>query len=175
MTGLFDRINALDQDAFTRIFGALYEHSPWIARQAWEARPFADRQALLATCRDIVVRAREDVQMRLIRAHPELARRLGVDETLTTASRGEQSSAGLDRLTPEEQARFSALNAAYRARFDMPFIICVRLSEKAHILEQMEKRLLNTPAQERVAALGEIGRIAALRCEDLIQKLETAR
>lgn len=173
MNTIFTSINALNQDDFTKLFGALYEHSPWIAQEVWKARPFQDEDALLAAFRDVVAHAPSDAQMLLIREHPELARKVGVDETLTAASQNEQSSAGLDRLTPAEHARFTASNEAYRAKFDMPFIICVRLSEKDHILNEMERRTHNSADEERRAALAEIDKIAAIRCRDVLKALET--
>ncbi|MFT8718448.1 2-oxo-4-hydroxy-4-carboxy-5-ureidoimidazoline decarboxylase [Acetobacter sp.] len=167
-----DRINVLDLPTFTALFGALYEHSPWIAEKAWEHRPFLDKAELLSAFQNVVASASPEQQMVLIREHPELARRVGVDESLTTASQNEQASAGLDRLTPAEHKQFTALNDAYRSKFSMPFIICVRLSEKDHILSEMARRTHNTPEQERAAALTEIDKIAAIRCDDVLKKLE---
>jgi 2-oxo-4-hydroxy-4-carboxy-5-ureidoimidazoline decarboxylase len=89
-----------------------------------------------------------------------------IDGTLTRASAAEQASAGLDRLTPAEFARFHDLNARYRARFGFPFIICVRLTDKAGILAAMEARLANDPDSEIAAAIDEIGKITRLRLED---------
>jgi 2-oxo-4-hydroxy-4-carboxy-5-ureidoimidazoline decarboxylase len=45
---------------------------------------------------------------------------------MNVPSAAEQSSAGLDRLTDEEYARFARLNTAYREKFGFPFIIAVR-------------------------------------------------
>ena len=112
MSAVFTQIDALDQDEFTQLFGALYEHSPWVAQEVWKQRPFQNEDALLVAFRDVVANAPSDAQMALIREHPELARKVGVDETLTAASQNEQSSAGLDRLTPAEHARFTASNDA---------------------------------------------------------------
>ena len=172
MSNAFEKINALDLPAFTELFGALYEHSPWIAEKAWKHKPFADKTELLPAFQHVVASASPEQQIVLIREHPELARRVGVDESLTSASQNEQASAGLDRLTPAEHKQFTALNDAYRMKFSMPFIICVRLSEKNHILSEMERRTHNTPEQERTAALAEIDKIAAIRCNDLLKKLE---
>jgi 2-oxo-4-hydroxy-4-carboxy-5-ureidoimidazoline decarboxylase len=143
---------------------ALFEHSPWVEQRA-DANPSSgDRHADLMA---VVAAATRDEQLALIRAHPELAGKAAIDRTLTDASAAEQASAGLDRLTPEDYARFHALNAAYKARFDFPFIICVRRTDKAGILAAMERRLAHDRDSEIATALGEIGKIVRLRLEDM--------
>jgi len=141
---------------------ALFEHSPWLEARA-DARPSSgDRHAdLMAVMYD----ATPEEQLALIRAHPELAGKAAVDGTLTEASAAEQASAGLDRLSQAEFDRFHALNAAYRERFGFPFIICVRLTDKAGILAAMERRLGNDRGAEIAEALGQIGEIVRLRLE----------
>ena len=61
--------------------------------------------------------------------------------------------------------RFHALNAAYRERFGFPFIICVRLTNKAGILAAMQRRLANDRDAEIAEALAQIGEIVRLRLE----------
>ena len=141
---------------------ALFEHSPWVEKRA-DARPSTgDRHAdLMAVVRE----ATSEEQLALIRAHPELAGKAAIDGSLTEASAAEQASAGLDRLTPAEFERFHALNAAYRDKFDFPFIICVRLTDKAGILAAMERRLGNDRDTEIATALDQIGEIVRLRLE----------
>jgi 2-oxo-4-hydroxy-4-carboxy-5-ureidoimidazoline decarboxylase len=141
---------------------ALFEHSPWVEARA-DARPSSgDRHAdLMAVVRE----ATREEQLALIRAHPELAGKAAIDGGLTEASAAEQASAGLDRLTPAEYERFHALNAAYREKFGFPFIICVRLTDKAGILAAMERRLAGDRDTEIAAALDEIGKIVRLRLE----------
>jgi 2-oxo-4-hydroxy-4-carboxy-5-ureidoimidazoline decarboxylase len=142
---------------------ALFEHSPWVEARADAAPASGDRHADLMAVVHAATRAE---QLALIRAHPELAGRAAIDRTLTRASAAEQASAGLDRLTPDEFARFHALNAAYRAAHAMPFIICVRLTDKAGILAAMEARIGNDSEAEVAVALAEIGKITKLRLED---------
>lgn len=146
---------------------ALFEHSPWVEDRA-DARPSSgDRWAdLMAVMHD----ATTEEQLALIRAHPELAGKAAIDRTLTDASAAEQASAGLDRLTPAEFQRFHDLNAAYRARFDFPFIICVRLTDKAGILAAMEQRLHHARDAEIATALEQIGEIVRLRLKDMEQQ-----
>ena len=172
MTISIQQIDAMDRDAFVARLGGIYEHSPWVAERAWKSRPFRSRDALHAAMEDVVATASHEEQLALIRAHPELAGRLAVGGALTEASRSEQAGAGLDRCTPAEFARLQALNAAYRGKFDFPFIVAVRGLTRAHIIAQMEKRLLHSPEQEFEACLTEIGRIAGFRLHDLVGPVE---
>lgn len=157
-------INALDTAAFVARFGALFEHSPWVVERAAALRPFDDLHAGLMRA---VRTAAPAEQLALINAHPELAGKAAIDRTLTDASAAEQAAAGLDRLAPAEYDRFHALNTAYRTRFGFPFIICVRLTNKAGILAAMEARQANDRDTEIATALGQIGDIVRLRLGDL--------
>lgn len=155
----------LTDEAFVARFGFLFEHSPWVVERAAARRPFADLHAGLM---QVVADASADEQLALVRAHPELAGKAAIDRTLTAESTAEQASAGLDRLTEAEFERFHALNAAYRARFGFPFVICVRLTDKAGILAAMEQRLGHDRASELATALTEVGKIVKLRLEDVL-------
>ena len=161
-------LNAADRATFVAAIGFAFEHSPWIAEAAWEQRPFENADALFRAMAEVVAHATEAAQVSLIAAHPDLAGRVAREGRLTTASRGEQASAGLDRLTGAEIARFDAANAAYRARFGFPFVICAREHDQASILAALERRARNDRGTEIVTALGEIAKIARLRLEDAV-------
>ena len=105
----------------------------------------------------------------MIKGHPDLAGKAARAGTMTSESVAEQASAGLDRLSEAEFAQFHRLNDAYREKFGMPFIICVRRHSKDSILQQFERRLQNTMSAETETALGEIFRIAALRLDQRIE------
>ena len=96
-------------------------------------------------------------------------RRLTLAGALTPASAEEQASAGLGRLSGEEAALFQALNREYRQRFGFPFVICARLNKKEAILNGFRIRLSNSREQEIKTALEEIGKIAYLRLQDIVQ------
>ena len=80
-----------------------------------------------------MARGSDDAKRKLIEAHPDLAGRLALAKQLTAESTHEQASAGLDRLTPDELASFTALNDAYRQRFGFPFILAVKGKSKDEI------------------------------------------
>ena len=159
-------LNALSRDAFVARLGSIYEHSPWVAEAAWDARPFADLDALHDAMQSAMLAASVARRQALIDAHPELLGRLEAAR-LTESSRAEQASAGLDRCTAEEKARMQALNARYREKFGFPFIVAVRGLDWAGIIDRMEGRLHNDRERELATALAEIGRIARLRLEAL--------
>ena len=159
-------VNALPREAFVARLGGIYEHSPWVAEGAWDARPFADLDALHGAMQAVVRAAPAARQQALIDAHPELLGRLEA-ALLTESSRAEQAAAGLDRCTAGEKARMRELNARYRAKFGFPFVVAVRGLDWAGIIARMERRLANDRDTERATALDEIGRIARRRLEAL--------
>jgi 2-oxo-4-hydroxy-4-carboxy-5-ureidoimidazoline decarboxylase len=161
-------LNTCPADTFVAEIGFAFEDSPWIARAAAAARPFADRDALHAAMVAIVTAAGEHAQVALIRAHPDLAGRVAREGRLTAASAAEQAGAGLGALTPAEVARFDADNGAYRERFGFPFVICARENTKASILDALARRRNNERSAEIATALAEIAKIAKLRIEDAI-------
>jgi 2-oxo-4-hydroxy-4-carboxy-5-ureidoimidazoline decarboxylase len=162
-------LNAADEAGFMAALGDVYEHAPWVAQAALKQRPFATLAALHATMMEAVRAAPPEQQLALIKDHPDLAGKAARAGTMTVHSKAEQASAGLDRLAEAEFAQFHRLNDAYREKFGMPFIICVRRHSKDSILQQFERRLQNTMSAETEAALGEIFRIAALRLDQRIE------
>ncbi len=150
------QLNEADREEFVGFLGFVFENSPWIASRAWEQRPFAGIDDLHAAMGRVLDSATEEFRVKLIAAHPDLAGRVAREGRLTAASHEEQASAGLDRLTAAESARFDTLNAAYRERFGFPFVICVRENTKQTILDALEARRRNDRNTEIRTAIDEI-------------------
>ena len=160
------------RDHFVERFGGVFEHSPWIAEAAYDAGLPADadtpeglHHALCAAMRE----APRERRQALIAAHPDLAGKLSRSGRLTVASSAEQASAGLDGLRDTEFDSFTALNAAYRDKFAMPFIMAVKGRRPDEILAAFETRLLNDPETEFGTALSEIEKIAMLRIQEIMK------
>lgn len=164
-----DELNRLGREEFVSRLGPAFEDSPWVADGAWKFRPFEDVDELHGAMVRVVETASDERRMALIRAHPDLAGKAAVAGELTPESEGEQASAGLDRLTPEEYDAFTRMNSAYREKFRFPMIACVREHTKESILRNAESRLDNTPEGEVETALGEVYKIAHLRLGDLVE------
>ncbi|TDT87702.1 OHCU decarboxylase [Azorhizobium sp. AG788] len=161
----------LSRPLFVERFGSIIEHSPWIAEAAYDTglTPAHDTAEGLQAALVAVLRAASpDRQLAVINAHPDLAGRLAAAKLLTPDSTDEQASAGLDALTAEEKARFTALNDAYRQKFGIVFIMAVRGRSKAEILAAFERRLAHDVAAEHAEALAQIERICLLRLQQIL-------
>jgi 2-oxo-4-hydroxy-4-carboxy-5-ureidoimidazoline decarboxylase len=163
-----DAVNGLSGTAFTTAFGGIAEHSAWVAERAALDRPYSGREAMVRAFQQAVLAAEPERQRALLDAHPDLAGRAAVAGELTAESTSEQAGAGLDRLTAGEFDRFTALNAAYRARFGFPFIFAVRGATKHQILESFAARVGGTQEEERLTALAQVLRILRFRLEDRV-------
>ncbi|MEM9762898.1 MAG: allantoinase PuuE [Pseudomonadota bacterium] len=163
--------SAMDRAAFVAAFGGVFEHSPWIAEEAWDfgIGPAMDTAPGLHAALRTRFRLADPARRRaVLEAHPDLAGKLASARMLTAESAKEQAGAGLDALTEAEKARFTALNDAYRARFGHPFIMAVKGRGKAEILAAFEARLANEAAAELETACAEVEKIARFRLEELL-------
>ncbi len=163
-------LNECDRSEFVRVLGEIFEHSPWVAEGVVDDRPFAARADLHGAMVAVVRRADPEAHLTLIRAHPDLGARV----RLSTSSTAEQASAGLDQMPETEFRRFHDLNSRYRERFGFPFIIAVRDTTRAGILEAFERRLGNNRDEEIRTALEQIERIAEIRLEQLLLAIALA-
>lgn len=168
MSLTLERINALPTEQFVTALGGVFEHSPWVAAQAAGLRPFASVADLHGCMRRQVEEAGAEAQLKLIRAHPELAGKAALRGELTAESAAEQGGAGLDQCSPQELELLRRLNADYRARFGFPFILAVRGYGRAGVIAEFQRRLAAEPETERLACLQQIYRIAGLRLAELI-------
>ncbi len=165
------QINGLDQAAFVQALDGVYEHSPWIAGQAWAQRPFQTLTQLKHTLASVVRHSSHEAQLGLIRAHPELASKAAVAGEMTAESKHEQNKAGLTQCSEPEFERLQQLNRDYSDHFGWPFILAVRgprglgLSRQA-IIDTFARRLRRSAAFELAECLRNIHRIAELRLND---------
>ncbi|MEO6031793.1 MAG: 2-oxo-4-hydroxy-4-carboxy-5-ureidoimidazoline decarboxylase [Burkholderiaceae bacterium] len=165
------QLNAASQAEFTALLDGTYEHSPWIAQEAWLQRPFTSLAQLKHALNRTLREAGRDPQLALIRAHPELAGKAMVSKMLTVDSTQEQSAAGLADCTPQEFERIRQLNTAYNTKFGWPFVLAVRgprglgLS-RSQIIATLERRLGHHPDFEFAECLRNIHRIAEIRLNE---------
>ena len=161
----------MDKADFVSRFGGVFEHSPFIAERAYDAGLVVEplsASGVHAALTEKFRAASHDDRLGVLRAHPDLAGKLAIAGGLTEDSAKEQAGAGLDRLSPEEHARFTALNDAYTTKFGFPFIIAVKGLAKDDILAAFETRIDNSRETEFATACAQVEKIARLRLESLI-------
>ena len=163
MTHMLEDLNRMPAAAFAAAIGDTFEHAPWVAEAAAAKRPFATVTALHEAMMGAVRAAPRPQQLAFLNGHPDLAGKAARAGAITLDSRNEQASVGLDTLSDEDFDRFHRLNDAYRTRFGIPFMICVRRHTRDSILSQFESRLANDAAGELAAALREVFYITRLR------------
>ena len=162
--------SSLDEQEFVKLFGGVYEHSPWVAQQTW-LKGLDDRhdnvQELSDALAQTVDAANDEIKLALIVSHPDLAGRAAQAGELTDESTSEQAGAGIDQCNEEEFERFQKFNAAYKQKFSFPFVMAVKGSNRHLILAAFEERLENSYECEFDRAISEIHKIARFRLEEI--------
>ena len=161
-------LNHADRSAFVARVGGIFEHSPWIAEQAWDARPFKDVAALHAGMVRAMRAAPHLQQLALLRAHPELAGKAMVSNTLTADSANEQTRSGLTNCSPQDLATLQTLNADYNKKFGWPFIAAVKYLDRASIIKLFAERLELSAADEFENCLANIEKITRWRLDEQV-------
>ncbi len=158
----------MDEEQFVDCFGAVYEHSSWIARLTWQkglSVKVDTVDGLSAALMETVAQAEREPLLKLVKAHPDLAGRAAMQNKLTEESTAEQSSAGINACTNEEFERFNYLNNAYKMKFAFPFVMAVKDSNRHKILTAFEKKINNDVDTEFQRSIDEINKIARFRLE----------
>ena len=147
----------------------IYEHSAWVPEKLLSENisEIKTKEELELMMKKIVDNSTETEKLNLIKAHPELGKKLQKKEKLTKFSKEEQKSAGLDQCSDEEFEILTNLNNTYRSKFEFPFILAVKGLNKNQIIDNMKKRVNNSKSEEFKTAINEIHKIAQLRIKDL--------
>ncbi len=165
-----EAINAMDQATFAETFGDIFENSPWVAEQGWNARPFDSIDDLHQEMFEVIANASHDDQVTFLNQHPQLAGKEAQAGTMTESSVAEQASAGLDALSPEEMQTLAAGNDAYQEKFGFPFMIFVRGHTKEGIYFYLDRRLQNDPDEELNNALMQVYGITRSRVQRVVSE-----
>ena len=147
----------------------IYEHSAWVPEKLLSENisEIKTKEELELMMKKIVDNSTETEKLNLIKAHPELGKKLQKKEKLTKFSKEEQKSAGLNQCSDEEFEILTNLNNTYRSKFEFPFILAVKGLNKNQIIDNMKKRVNNCKSVEFETAINEIHKIAQLRIKDL--------
>ncbi|MBO1518263.1 2-oxo-4-hydroxy-4-carboxy-5-ureidoimidazoline decarboxylase [Oceanisphaera pacifica] len=158
--------STMSREEFVATFADIYEHSPWVAEQAFDQGLTAEDNIIAnlhARMAAVMSNADKKAQLDLINAHPDLAGKAAQRGELTESSTNEQAGAGISECNAEEFERFTYLNNAYKEKFQFPFIMAVKGSNRHQILAAFEERIHNDYDTEFARAVKEINKIGEFR------------
>ena len=166
---MINKINKLSKSEFIKVFGNIFEKSSWIALELYKEKPFDNFENLSLKILNIFDNASKEKQMEILNAHPDLANKTKI-ESLTTDSKSEQDSAGLDKCTAEQFVEFKNLNSKYKKKFGFPFVFAVKDKSKLEILANFRKRISCDINIEFEEAKKQVKKIASLRLNEINKK-----
>ena len=162
---MIKNINKLSQSEFVKVFANIFENASWIAKDAYNEKPFKDFADLSQKMLSIFSTSTKENQLKILKAHPDLADKTKIG-SLTPDSKKEQSNAGLDQCSEEEFNEFKNLNNEYKKKFGFPFIYAVKGKEKKYILSNFRQRSSNNIDVEFIEAKKQVKTIASLRLNE---------
>jgi N-carbamoyl-L-amino-acid hydrolase len=144
---------------------------PGLPKLRWPSGPSVQLAQLKHTHGAGAERGGHRAQLALIRAHPELAGKAMVDNSLTAESTNEQSKAGLTHCTPKSLRASSNSTRTTTPSFGFPFILAVRGPRGTGPDQGRDHRHLRappatTPTLSCQECLRNIHRIAEIRLND---------
>ena len=168
---MINNINKLSEIQFIKIFANIFENSQFIAEALYKKKGdgFNDFKDLINKMMDVFESTTKEQKLKILNAHPDLADKAKIS-SLTSDSKNEQNSVGLDQCTEDEFNEFKKLNDIYKKKFNFPFIIAVKGKNKNEILNNFRKRVSSEPEIEFDEAIKQVKKIASLRLEGLNNK-----
>jgi 2-oxo-4-hydroxy-4-carboxy-5-ureidoimidazoline decarboxylase len=161
-----DDLNALDEESAARALARCCGSSRWVQAMV-RARPFETASVMTDTA-DAIWRSLEahDWQMAFA-AHP----RIGAP----ASGWAHQEQSGARSASEDTRDRLAAANRQYEARFGYIFIVCATGKTAEDMLELLEKRLHNGPADELAIAAEEQRKITRVRLARLVEPVGATR
>jgi OHCU decarboxylase len=149
----------------------------WAERMA-AARPFADRDGLLATAERIWWELDPADWRQAFAAHPRIGENRAAEPGdgpgakplhRRTAQWSAEEQSGARSATASALADLAAANRAYEARFSHLFLICATGRSVEEMLAALRERMGNDPETELSVAAGEQVKITRLRLTKLLR------
>ena len=168
---MINNINKLSEIQFIKIFANIFENSQFIAEALYKKKGdgFNDFEDLIKKMLNIFENTTKEQKLKILNAHPDLADKAKI-ASLTSDSKKEQNSVGLDLCTEDEFNEFKKLNDLYKKKFGFLFILAVKGKDKIEILNNFRTRVNSEPQIEFEEAVKQVKRIASLRLEELNNK-----
>lgn len=155
-----------DAQARASLLGCL--DVPRWADELLAGRPYDDDAALLERARALCAGLTDDEVAQALSGHPRIGEKPSVGHNVS-ASQAEQRSVAASGSAVLEAIRVG--NVAYERRFDRIFLVRAAGRSAEEVLEELTRRLRNSPEQEVREVAGQLGEITMLRLEQLLATL----
>ena len=168
---MINNINKLSEIQFIKLFANIFENSQFLAEDLYRKKGegFNDFEDLTKKMMDVFDNTTKKQKLKILNVHPDLADKAKI-ASLTSDSKKEQNSAGLDQCTEDEFNEFKKLNDLYKKKFNFPFILAVKGKNKNEILDNFKKRISFDPTTEFDQAIKQVKQIVSLRLKELNNK-----
>lgn len=165
-----DAFNALTYDEAMKDLLRCCGARRW-AEQMTARRPFPGIDDVFAAADQIWARMDRADILQAFSHHPKIGDVAGLRARFASTSQwaaGEQ--AGVQAAAEDLLARLAHGNELYEKKFGYIFIVCATGKTAAEMLELLERRLPNRPAEELKIAAGEQAKITRIRLGKLLQE-----
>lgn len=160
-----NEFNETDRQSAVETVRPALDIQRWI-EEIVDGRPYESTEAALAAARDAANPFTDDEVEQALSHHPKIGERAAGDSQEANLSRNEQ--AGLGESTDDIKAELARGNAEYEERFDQVFLIRAAGRSLPEILSELQRRLQNTPEDERSEVADQLRQIALLRIEGIL-------
>ena len=170
---MINNINKLSKVKFVKLFANIFENSQFIAEALYKKKGdgFNDFKDLINKMMDIFESTTKEQKLKILNAHPDLADKAKI-ASLTSDSKNEQNSVGLDQCTEDEFNEFKKLNDIYKKKFNFPFIIAIAGLNRKIILGDFRDRIKKNFDEEFEEAKIQVKRIGTIRLNKIIVRLD---
>ncbi|MFN8197009.1 MAG: 2-oxo-4-hydroxy-4-carboxy-5-ureidoimidazoline decarboxylase [Nakamurella multipartita] len=158
------RFNAMSQDEVRRVLATCLDVPRWIDTVA-AGRPYPSAQHVLHTARSAASDFTDEELHAALAKHPRIGERAGAGHDVAFSER-EQSAVGT--ADAAIQQAILAGNADYESKFDRVFLIRAAGRSAPEILAELQRRLGNSPEQERAEVVTQLREIALTRLETVL-------
>lgn len=162
LLSLFNELPAAEAEQHIR---PCVDIDPWVAAVV-AGRPYTSVEAAVAAANAAVAAwTAADLEQALAQ-HPRIGEHAAGASQEAQFSRREQEGTGINSVTASQ---LLAGNRQYEEQFGRVFLIRAAGRSAADILAELQRRLTNTPEAETAEVTRELGQIAALRLEGLLE------
>lgn len=161
-----DEFNALSEFEAVALLRPLVNLPAW-AKQVSDGRPYSSTERLMQCAEAACQHWQAQDLTQALAAHPRIGERAAGSSKEAQLSRGEQATLNISHQQVIDALREG--NLRYEQRFGQVFLIRAKGRSLQEILENLQRRLLNSPETEDQETAQQLKEITLLRLKEIFQ------